>query len=78
MIKDHHKDRKTKTFTLLSNNIWYSLSLADINECDTKAHNCHANAACTNTAGGHTCTCNSGYSGNGQQCTGLDLTFNRI
>ena len=78
MIEDHHKDRKTKTFTLRSNDIWYSPSLADIDECATKAHNCHANAACTNTNGGFTCKCKSGFSGDGQNCLGTDLTFQRL
>ena len=47
---------------------WNSL---DINECSTNTHNCYANATCTNTAGGFTCTCKTGYTGNGQLCTGL-------
>ena len=41
---------------------------ADVNECATSP--CDANAACANTAGSYTCTCNSGYTGNGTSCTG--------
>ena len=40
----------------------------DVNECVTSP--CDANAACANTAGSYTCTCNSGYTGNGTSCTG--------
>ncbi len=43
---------------------------SDINECTDNSHNCDANATCTNTAGGFTCACNTGYSGDGITCTG--------
>jgi hypothetical protein len=42
----------------------------DIDECVSGADNCDANAACTNTPGGFTCTCNQGYTGDGTSCTG--------
>ena len=44
---------------------------SDINECILGTHNCHANAACSNTDGSFTCACNSGYTGNGVTCTGM-------
>ena len=51
------------------------LQFLDINECSIRiplgTHNCDANAVCTNTPGSFTCTCNIGYTGNGQSCTGL-------
>ena len=40
----------------------------DIDECSKSP--CDANATCTNTAGSFTCTCNSGYTGNGTSCAG--------
>ena len=33
----------------------------DINECETDAHTCGANAQCTNTPGEHICSCSPGY-----------------
>ena len=43
---------------------------ADINECESNdSDNCDENAQCTNTDGSFTCTCNSGYSGDGVSCT---------
>ena len=31
---------------------------------------CHANATCNNTDGSYTCTCSTGYSGDGVTCDG--------
>ena len=41
----------------------------DINDCASSNGGCDSNAACSNTAGLVTCTCNSGYTGNGFDCT---------
>ena len=50
--------------------------LLDINECSTNNGGCSVNAQCTNIIGGNrTCTCNSGYTGDGFTCTGKLITF---
>ena len=44
--------------------------LSDINECTTGGHNCDVYAECANTDGSFTCTCKTGYSGDGDKCDG--------
>ena len=41
----------------------------DIDECLTRP--CHQQASCTNTNGGHICSCLPGWTGNGTSCTGM-------
>ena len=42
----------------------------DINECELEeADNCHVYANCTDTIGSFDCTCNSGFQGDGVNCT---------
>lgn len=54
---------------LLTLERWFNYS-SDINECTVGTDNCHARAVCTNTIGSFTCTCQSGYAGNGVICSG--------
>ena len=59
----------------MSYHIWL-----DIDECQTGDNNCHNGyATCSNTEGGFTCACNSGYIGDGVTCQGKiffhDLQF---
>lgn len=44
----------------------------DMNECDLGITDiCHEYASCTNTNGSYICTCDVGYTGSGQNCTGM-------
>lgn len=44
--------------------------VSDINECLTGTHNCSKFANCTNLNGSFSCSCISGYQGNGVHCYG--------
>ena len=43
----------------------------DINECELETDNCHVYANCTDAMGSFDCTCNSGYEGDGVNCTSM-------
>ena len=45
-----------------------TILMTDIDECLEDP--CHSNATCSNTDGSYSCSCNTGYSGNGFSCTG--------
>ena len=43
----------------------------DLNECiDSNSNNCHPNAECINTIGSFQCSCLTGFSGDGLNCSG--------
>lgn len=44
---------------------------SDTNECLNGAHRCDKNAVCHDTNDSYTCTCKSGYMGNGFRCQGI-------
>ena len=44
--------------------------IADIDECASNTDNCNDNAECSNSNGTFTCTCNTGYTGDGVTCDG--------
>ena len=48
------------------------LKACHFSDIDEWARNlsCHVNANCTNTIGSHVCTCHTGYTGDGQTCSG--------
>ena len=41
----------------------------DNDECMDGTHLCATNATCVNTDGGYNCTCDSGYDGDGFECS---------
>lgn len=43
--------------------------LVGVNECGTAAAECNANATCTDTPNSYVCTCNNGYTGDGDTCS---------
>ena len=49
----------------------YNYIYIDADECTNGNHDCDANADCTNTVGSFTCTCQSGFTGDGNTCTGI-------
>ena len=46
------------------------LTVADLDECSSHTYNCDVNADCVNTVGSYSCTCRTGYTGDGQTCSG--------
>ena len=56
-------DQNTQSMQALS-------KCTDIDECG-RSDACHVNADCRNTLGSYTCTCRSGYHGNGVICEGI-------
>ena len=47
----------------------------DIDECEDGTFICDPNAFCTNTVGCYTCTCQFGYSGDGENCVGRSISM---
>ena len=46
-------------------------TFTDIDECSTESV-CDENAECLDTPGSYTCTCHSGYTGDGDTCLDID------
>ena len=49
---------------------WYCILNADVDECIGEVYPCDPNASCNNSISSFSCTCLTGYSGNGMTCTG--------
>ena len=64
-----------QSHTLLISSICYDLLTADVDECAIGNHSCHDSATCHNNQGSYTCSCNSGYAGDGVFCTSKCITF---
>ena len=43
----------------------------DVDECATNVDNCADQATCTDTEGSFSCSCNTGYTGDGISCSGM-------
>lgn len=52
-----------------------ALQCTDIDECKAQTADCALNATCSDTDGGYTCTCKSGFEGSGKQCTGISMSM---
>ena len=48
----------------------YEIHSTDIDECILGVANCSENANCSDLQGSYTCTCNTGFSGDGTNCSG--------
>lgn len=46
-----------------------AIANVNVDECAANTDDCQVNATCNDTADGYTCTCNSGYTGNGDVCS---------
>ena len=46
------------------------LVFSDVDECNSTIPVCDANAECANTIGSHSCSCKTGFTGNGKKCVG--------
>ena len=50
------------------------MQILEVNECLNNP--CHSNATCNDTLEYFTCTCNTGFTGNGLTCTGIKYAQN--
>ncbi|XP_038063643.1 uncharacterized protein LOC119734296 isoform X2 [Patiria miniata] len=48
--------------------LFFTTPLPAVNECNPPSHNCDVNAICTDTPSSFTCTCTSGFVGDGTTC----------
>lgn len=58
--------------------IFFYTFFSDIDECSLKTDNCDSNAVCANTEGNFTCSCKTGFSGDGHFCAGLYCILGKI
>lgn len=47
-------------------------------ECERNTHECSAHASCQNTWGSYSCSCRTGFEGNGRICKGMTYCDNNI
>ena len=51
---------------------------SEVDECAVGSDSCHDNATCHNTQGSYSCSCNTGFTGNGFSCTSKFFYFPMI
>ena len=54
---------------------YYANNFADLDECQTGAHDCHVHSRCVNVIGSYNCTCLPGYTGDGLECYGMKIFY---
>ena len=67
------KVKKSLTIVILVKNQYHNLCsnvISDVDECAEGTHNCSGKAECNNTKGSFNCTCKTGFTGDGQNCSG--------
>ena len=65
-----HNDMQAQCTEELSYLQLIASMFTDVDECSNEVYPCDPNANCTNSIGNFSCTCLTGYSGNGMTCTG--------
>ena len=63
-------------FVILINPFHIWLNTIDTDECSSVDLPCHSNATCSNIRESSQCTCNKGFSGNGESCKGTKYFHN--
>ena len=51
-------------------------TLLDFDECSASPPVCDVNSNCQNNVGSYTCSCKTGYNGDGKTCTGKMVGYN--
>ncbi|XP_020608971.1 uromodulin-like [Orbicella faveolata] len=74
-LKDHSTVRVLMVILVMEWLVNLFLSFSDIEECEKEIDNCHVDANCTNTRGSFSCTCHTGYSGDGVMCDDIEECF---
>ena len=67
---EQKKNSKKCSFKVAITYQIFDLIVPDLDECKTNTSSCDVNADCANTVGSYSCTCRTGYTGDGQTCSG--------